>query len=166
MSKPDILAPGMGIMAPNAKGSLSEKQNKKLAPFVKLLESGSAEKIQAVAGIYVKKGKLPQAALSLPDPSLRKVLERFFPVEPTLGQIQDSPAYIAHDGTSEAAPIVSGVVANMFEANPDLTPKEVRDILYSTALPLSGDSQATGHGAIDAQAVLTRAAESAKTTEQ
>ena len=37
------------------------------------------------------------------------------------------------DGTSFSAPIVSSVVAQMLEANPQLTPSELKKILISTA---------------------------------
>jgi serine protease AprX len=37
------------------------------------------------------------------------------------------------DGTSFSAPIVSSVVAQMLEANPSLTPSEVKKILIATA---------------------------------
>lgn len=40
---------------------------------------------------------------------------------------------LTFDGTSAAAPIVSGVVALMLEANPDLTWQEVQQILLTTA---------------------------------
>ena len=37
------------------------------------------------------------------------------------------------DGTTFAAPIVSTVIAQMLEANPDLTPQQIKKILISTA---------------------------------
>ena len=37
------------------------------------------------------------------------------------------------DGTSFAAPIVSSVIAQMLEANPDLTPQQVKRLLINTA---------------------------------
>jgi serine protease AprX len=45
------------------------------------------------------------------------------------------------DGTSVAAPIVSSVVAQMLEANPNLTPQQIRAMLTSTANPLLDVSQ-------------------------
>jgi serine protease AprX len=40
------------------------------------------------------------------------------------------------DGTSFAAPIVFSVVAQLLEANPQLTPQQVKRILIDTALRL------------------------------
>jgi hypothetical protein len=37
------------------------------------------------------------------------------------------------DGTSFAAPIVCSVIAQMLEANPQLTPAAIREVLFSTA---------------------------------
>jgi minor extracellular serine protease Vpr len=65
-------------------------------------------------------------------------------------------------GTSMSGPAVAGVVALMLEANPELTPADIRSILESTArededtdiLPAAGD-HVWGHGKVTAsQAVL------------
>ena len=59
-------------------------------------------------------------------------------------------------GTSMAAPHVSGTVALMLEANPNLTPAQVKAILRQTANltnNLNGDARA-GHGIIDAFAAV------------
>jgi serine protease AprX len=64
------------------------------------------------------------------------------------------------DGTSVAAPIVSAVIAQMLEANPRLTPPQIRAILAATAQPLTGvPRQKQGAGVIDA----ARAVQAAKT---
>jgi hypothetical protein len=46
--------------------------------------------------------------------------------------------YLALSGTSMAAPVVSGTVALMFQANPSLTPNLVKAILQYTAQPYPG----------------------------
>ena len=42
-------------------------------------------------------------------------------------------SYESKDGTSMATPLVSGVVALMLQANPDLTPYEIKDILRNSS---------------------------------
>jgi serine protease AprX len=46
------------------------------------------------------------------------------------------PNYTQISGTSMAAPHLSGIVANILEANRSLTPDDVRDVLVRTATPL------------------------------
>jgi serine protease AprX len=61
------------------------------------------------------------------------------------------PHYQHVDGTSMAAPIVSGVVAQLLEANPSLTPAQVKEILMVTADPLNdAPAERQGAGAINA----------------
>jgi serine protease AprX len=62
-----------------------------------------------------------------------------------------TPHYQHVDGTSFAAPLTASVVACMIEANPNLTPERVRELLVQTAHPVAGaprDRQ--GAGALDA----------------
>jgi len=49
---------------------------------------------------------------------------------------QEIPYYTTANGTSFSAPQVAGTIALMLEANPGLTPAQVRNILQSTATPL------------------------------
>lgn len=156
-NKPDILAPGVGIMAPSALGSDPQLANERNRPLAQVVASGPIEEVQKMAKGLAAEGKLPAIALQLPEPSLRKIMGKVYDVSPTLGENSGQAAYIAHDGTSEAAPIVTGLLANMFEANPNLTADQAKEILYSTARPVSGDSTAVGRGAIDAQAAIAKA---------
>lgn len=69
------------------------------------------------------------------------------------------PAYLAMQGTSMSAPLVAGVVACMLEANPFLSPQEVKDILKGTASKLKGwDEYAQGAGVMNADAAILEAA--------
>ncbi|HJQ69955.1 MAG TPA: S8 family serine peptidase [Blastocatellia bacterium] len=66
------------------------------------------------------------------------------------------PHYTQISGTSMACPHLSGIVANILEANPRLGPEEVRAIIEQTATPLStydqfeaGAGLANVHAAVD-----------------
>lgn len=79
--------------------------------------------------------------------------------------------YTVMDGTSMAAPHVSGVVALMLQANPDLTPARIEALLERTAHEFTdggayashadprynGSHLAKGHGLLDARAVVQAA---------
>lgn len=88
-----------------------------------------------------------------PDDEVRDVLKAHAGIDPQLDAMSDLPVYLIRhlvsiklhdanvisghykhvDGTSFAAPIVSSVVAQMLEANPRLTPQQVKRILIETA---------------------------------
>lgn len=60
-----------------------------------------------------------------------------------------SPHYMHVDGTSFAAPIVTSVIAQMLEIQPELTPAQVRRILFSTAKRLPNlPAEQQGYGVI------------------
>jgi serine protease AprX len=52
-------------------------------------------------------------------------------------------------GTSQAAAVVSGLVALMLEARPDLTPNQVKALLKAGAVDLPADVSADGAGRVD-----------------
>ena len=67
--------------------------------------------------------------------------------------------YTTASGTSFSAPQVAGVIALMLEANPQLTPAQIRDILQRSATPLPPYSAyETGAGMLNAHAALLEAA--------
>jgi serine protease AprX len=69
-----------------------------------------------------------------------------------------TPHYQHAEGTSFAAPIVASAIACLLEANPDLTPRLVRDILLDTAHPISGaDRLRQGAGALSPGEATARA---------
>ncbi|KAF0140528.1 MAG: peptidase S8/S53 subtilisin kexin sedolisin [Stygiobacter sp.] len=82
-----------------------------------------------------------------------------------LGAAQDisiEPAYIPYyttmSGTSMAAPHVAGIVALLLEANPSLSPLEVKQILQRTATNIPGrESWEAGAGYVNAFAAVDNA---------
>jgi subtilisin family serine protease len=69
--------------------------------------------------------------------------------------------YSSYDGTSMASPHINGAIALMFQANPDLSVEEVKEILYVTATDLgpTGEDNDYGHGIIDCVEAINMAIE-------
>lgn len=81
-------------------------------------------------------------------------------------EAQNRALYMRLSGTSMATPHVSGVVALLLEANPALTPSQVKQILIDTAVDMAVDGdpelkpgydKASGHGMVDVRAALAAA---------
>lgn len=69
------------------------------------------------------------------------------------------PRYTTSSGTSFAAPHVAGAVALMLEANPALTPDEIKVILQETATPMLGYSRyEVGAGQLNTHGAVRKAA--------
>lgn len=80
--------------------------------------------------------------------------------------VQNRANYMRLSGTSMAAPHVAGVVALLLQANPTLTPAQVREILVKTAddMVVDGDPElvkgfdhASGHGQVNVRRALEQA---------
>lgn len=77
------------------------------------------------------------------------------PAAPRVLPVEQWPYYTVKSGTSMAAPHVSGVVALMLEANPLLTPAQVKQILAATATPVPGCAvEDCGRGLVNALAAV------------
>jgi serine protease AprX len=66
------------------------------------------------------------------------------------------PYYTHLNGTSMAAPHITGVVALMLDANPSLSPLQVKEILQATATPMPHATWEVGAGYVDAHAAVSR----------
>lgn len=62
--------------------------------------------------------------------------------------------YKSSGGTSFAAPMVAGIVAQMLQVNPSLTPMEVLDILRQTASQAENPDSSLGWGIVNAAAAI------------
>lgn len=81
--------------------------------------------------------------------------------EGTVKQIQEakyiSGDYMHVDGTSFAAPIVTSIIAQMLEASPTLTPKDIRAILFSSARRLESVSpERQGYGIVQPRRAILK----------
>lgn len=113
-----------------------------------------------------------------PDEEVRDVLKAHAGIDAQLDAISGLPIYLIRhlvsiklhdanvisghykhvDGTSFAAPIVSSVVAQMLEANPRLTPQQVKRILIDTATRIASVSvDRQGWGTITPARAVERA---------
>ena len=77
----------------------------------------------------------------------------------TLSTSFNCSGYTFMSGTSMATPHVAGAIALMLEANPNLSPMEIRDILEATAIDLgdAGYDNVYGAGRIDVVAAVEAA---------
>jgi serine protease AprX len=58
-------------------------------------------------------------------------------------------SYIRMSGTSAATPVVSGVVAQLLQARPSLTPGQVKWLLTHTGRPVAGSGTGSGYPRVD-----------------
>jgi serine protease AprX len=66
----------------------------------------------------------------------------------------DNERFVRGSGTSQAAAMVSGAVALMLSAKPELTPAQVKHLLKSKAKKVDGPKAKKGQGAIDLAAIF------------
>lgn len=62
--------------------------------------------------------------------------------------------YVAMSGTSVATPIVAGACALLIQKHPNLTPIQVKKMLISSCIKISGNRNAEGFGYLDVERLL------------
>jgi serine protease AprX len=141
LMKPELIAPAIWIAAPILPGTKEQAEAETLHSLLNMQEDKLQEKIPVAA----KKIQI--------DDSIIKSNNVPFIREAIINRIQSSkyisPHYMHVDGTSFAAPIVSSVIAQLLEANPELTPSAIREVLFSTAKRINGYSaERQGFGSV------------------
>jgi serine protease AprX len=149
--KPDVLAPAIWIASPILPESGVAREARWLAPLLHAEDKGSVSNI-------LRRGytdlAIPRGQASRPSKNLYAMLQARIHAH----KIVDANHQHV-DGTSVAAPIVASVIAQMLEANPGLTPQQIRAILTSTAYKLAGvDDERQGAGVLDAASAIAVAA--------
>lgn len=141
--KPDLLAPAIWIAGPILPESSIAREARWLAPLLEAKDDTSVAKV-------LRRG---YADLSISrNQALRPAAHVYAVLQARIHAHKIVDANHQHvDGTSVAAPIVSSVIAQMLEANPRLTPPQIRAILTSTATKLPGiDGERQGTGVLNA----------------
>ena len=140
--KPDIIAPAIWLAAP----MLPKTRTHNAALYFWRLPNASEARLNKLIESNYAETHLSKKTLGLPLPEIRIAIQEYMNEQKFI-----HPHYQHVDGTSMAAPIVSGVVAQMLEANPRLRPAQVKEILMATADPLNdAPAERQGAGAVNA----------------
>lgn len=122
--KPEIVAPAMWVAAP----ILPRTRVYDRAEALSQLAAAPDYQLPNLAREFEEKAELPEGLRFANAASIRMF------VEDALNQQKVVATHYQHvDGTSFAAPLVTSIVAQMFEANPTLTPGAIKNILISSA---------------------------------
>jgi serine protease AprX len=124
LQKPELIAPGIWVPAP----ILPHTPTAAEAELYARLDRAADEELRPLIEEHGKDDRDLYDARDLPFYLLRQLIS----VKLREGDVI-SEHYKFVDGTSFAAPIVSSTVACMIEANPNLTPQQVKRILIGTA---------------------------------
>ena len=124
LQKPEVIAPGIWVAAP----ILPRTPTAEEAELYSRLDTASDEELPVLLEEYRGIDKDLDQASDLRVPVLRQLIT----IKLREGNvINEHYKYV--DGTSFAAPIVSSIVACMLQANPRLTPQQIKKILIDTA---------------------------------
>jgi serine protease AprX len=124
LQKPELIAPGIWVAAP----ILPHTPTAEEAELYSKLNAAPDEELRELIKINAGVDQDFDEASSLPVPLLRQLIT----IKLREGNVINQH-YKYVDGTSFAAPIVSSIVACMLEANPRLTPQQIKRILIETA---------------------------------
>lgn len=129
LQKPEVIAPGIWVAAPILPHTPTAVEARLYAELDAAADDELSTIISANAGV----DKDLDEARGLAAPLLRQLI--------TI-KLQEGNVINQHykfvDGTSFASPIVASIVACMLEANPKLTPQQVKRILIDTAERVDG----------------------------
>ena len=126
--KPDLIAPSIWLAAAMLPRTWVHNEAMQLWRLAELPDRDLARFLRTPLAHQ----RFSQVTLRRPLDEIRGVIRRRLSEQKYI-----HPHYQHVDGTSMAAPIVTGLVAQMLEANPALTPPQIKDLLLNTAEPLA-----------------------------
>src|ERR1043165_149886 len=129
LQKPEVIAPGIWVPAPILPGTPTAEE----AELFAMLDNAPDDQLHALIAEHAGVDKDLDEARNLRVSLLRQLIT----IKLREGNVI-SEHYKYVDGTSFAAPIVSSIIACMLEANPQLTPQQVKRILIETAERVEG----------------------------
>jgi serine protease AprX len=129
LQKPEIIAPGIWVAAPILPATPTADE----AELCSELDAATDDDLRAIIDLHAGVDKDFDEARDLPVPLLRQLIT----IKLREGNVI-SRHYKYVDGTSFASPIVASIAACMLEANPALTPQQVKRILIDTAERVPG----------------------------
>jgi serine protease AprX len=129
LQKPEVIAPGIWVAGP----ILPHTPTADEAQLYAHLDNAADEELREIILAHAGVDKTIDEARDLPVSLLRQLIT----IKLREGNVINQH-YKFVDGTSFAAPIVSSIVACMLEANPKLTPQQVKRILIDTAERVAG----------------------------
>jgi serine protease AprX len=148
--KPEVIGPAAWIPSPMLPNTQEARETRWLAQMLDAPDQIAVRQLLIAA----------YSELNIPR------WQAFYPDEQTFESLQARifkhkviDAHHQHvEGTSVSSAIVASIIAQMLEANPQLTPKDVRSILMQTARPLPDVSaERQGAGVVDACAAVNAA---------
>jgi len=129
LQKPEIIAPGIWVAAPILPATPTADE----AHLCSELDAAPDSDLRAIIISHAGVDKDFDEARDLPTPLLRQLIT----IKLREGNVI-SQHYKYVDGTSFASPIVASIAACMLEANPGLSPQQVKRILIDTAERVPG----------------------------
>jgi serine protease AprX len=149
LQKPEVIAPGIWVAAP----ILPRTPTAKEAELYSQLDEAPDPQLRALIDEHAGIDKDLDGARDLPLPLLRQLIS----IKLREGNVINQH-YKYVDGTSFAAPIVSSIIACMLEANPALSPQQIKRILIDTAERVPGiEVERQGWGVVSAKQAVHRA---------
>lgn len=148
--KPEVIAPAMYIAAPILPNTTDYLSAETLSSLLAAPDYAFRELLET----SLKNGGLDPAILDVSNDDARGRIEA------DLMKRKVVATHYQHvDGTSFAAPITASIVALMLQANPDLRPLMVKEILITTASRLGGHPTIRqGFGIVNARSAVDLAA--------